>query len=403
MNQTDTRLLRFGAMIVLVLAGVTAWKWSGPDSEALLADPAKTNGSSERLAIPDAQPTAPREPIDAADLDATAAESSADAESADVSGTILLSGRVLDDLGAAFVDATVVAMSMDGVIGSKTTIAAQGRFELRLAPGAYLIGIEPRSLPVGFAPPMVRATPRCVDPSRFECPRVDLQLGEEPDEVTVHVFRESQVHGMIVDTTDRPAPNVVVMLMHVGNDYHPPTANLVETTDADGAFTFAQPFSGFFRLQVSSGSVVNNEFIPGPTPPPPVELELQSGGFYDVGALRLGGDGIRVSGRIVNQDGECFAGLTPQAYYDNRPHDGWVQDTSWTRVATATTNADGEFAFEDQFQAPLRIALVQFEDYDVLGEDPVVYWVHPVLVDLSTQPTGSERNLGDFKVLESRP
>lgn len=167
-------------------------------------------------------------------------------------------------------------------------------------------------------------------------------------------------------------------------------------TDDEGAFVFDEVFPGSFRLSFPARF---NE-SPGRTIFP-IELEVPEGDLLDLAWIHAGGGGGRVSGRVVDQDGEPFAGLAILAY-PHKPSSEGSNSHDWSSsVGLTRTGLDGRFELSGLPLARLRLSLSsEYNLREAGGQGTPAFWVPDVEVDLSQE---AQVDVGTQVVEESRP
>ncbi|MFT7670835.1 MAG: hypothetical protein ACI8X5_003548 [Planctomycetota bacterium] len=312
-----------------------------------------------------------------------------------------LTGRVVDDLGSAFLGARVSVRDAFGVSIASLHPNGSGEFYVDLKAGVYVASIDESSLPAGFHAPLEIEVDRHSYNSVFEAQEFEIPSAEGPTEIVLTVFRSAVIQGQVVDSLGDPMQGAYVSLSYAGTDHMPMVAYGSTQTDEAGNFELTQPYPGNYRLNVQDANMNLSEKTSA-LAPVVIELSIEAGQIHDVGVLQLGGAGISAQGRIVDQDGNPFAGMLVKAFPHMESREGWRPIALSYRLSQATTDLDGIFLLEN---LPQRMVRIQLEgDYELpLGERKAAFFVDPVYADLQMTVPGGTLDVGDHQLLESRP
>jgi hypothetical protein len=320
--------------------------------------------------------------------------------------TFEVTGTVLDDLEQAFSQCKVELKDSAGRVVQTVRASGQGRFVFGPGipgppeGGIYFVGIAETSLPTGFTYPTKSYLASPGISSRYETKVIGLSPETPTAEVTLHVFKEAIVTGVVTDRLGMPHESAFASLSYAGLDFMPNSGRGSALTDANGRFEIVQVFPGNFRLRVQT---LDKEMKPdGAIPPPLQELTIQGGGYYDLGYLQTGGADITIRGRIVNQDGDPFPNVPIAATPYREAQPGWRVTPLDSGIANATTDEDGVFVLEDLPQEHLRISLGDFLPGPPKAGTPA-HWVLPIFEDLGSRAPSALVELGEHALMESRP
>jgi hypothetical protein len=307
-------------------------------------------------------------------------------------------GRVLDDLESPLGGCAVVIHKEGEDGAARIAVDAQGSFALTVTPGIYEVSVDRESLPDGFVGPFERAMDRVGIQGRYENQLVEVIPEHRSAEVVLHVFKSALIYGRVVDENDQPIEGATVYVSYAGIEFVPSEARGESETDVNGDFEVQVSVAGNYRLNVMCG--LDEPLFD--IAPPTLELTIECGGVYPVGTLRAGGDGITMTGRVLDQDGEPFVGAFIECYPNIPKREGWRGAYNENDYGRTRTDAEGRFILSDLPQATIRIST--FGDWEKpLGERRVATWWTPIDVDLTNQPRSSTLDIGDHMTPESRP
>jgi hypothetical protein len=217
------------------------------------------------------------------------------------------------------------------------TSDADGRFTfVDLASGLYRVDPIP---PDGYLPVM---EPDLVVEAPDRPPGCFAQVARIPEaggsvDLLIVLLRPGRVRGIVLDATGRAAPDVRVRLQ--GFDSGQQGVHTDANCDVEGRFEIAAPPTRYrVRCVISPDSP-----LAATCRPLPVEFELREGELRELEPLRFGGDGCRVTGRVVDQQGSAFAGLDVLCWYAEEaaiPHD-WSNE-----LLRTTTDVTGAFRLD---------------------------------------------------------
>jgi hypothetical protein len=211
---------------------------------------------------------------------------------------------------------------------------AEGRFRMDgLAPGSYLVAVEPRSFLPSAAAPQTTPYGITFHPSTLDI-RQAARVAVEADGVaTAHIalvpVRGARVSGTVVSPAGTSTAGLTVSLYHAFGEFG--QGGSVTTVGADGTFVIPRMAPGTYQLAVGTlPSMFRNdgaEFVVH-------ELQIDD---RDVDGLALVlGRGATLTGRIVADAGLALAaGLRVAA--------SPVQEMSALQPLTTTAAADGTF------------------------------------------------------------
>jgi len=312
-----------------------------------------------------------------------------------------IGGVVLDDLEQRLGQGQVGVFDMEETLVAQVAVDRLGVFEVHVQPGRYQVMLSGQGLPEGFMPPRPTRILRARSQSKYEGQVVEVSELNPVADVTLHAFKSAIVWGYVVDQWGAPIEGAYLFLEYAGVDYHPPGARGEARSDAAGYFEMVMSLPGNYRLMVDALRLV--EGYEGSTiPPATVELSIEGGGVYPVGTLRTGGDGVVLTGRIINQDGEPFVGDRVACMPYGEAKEGWRHYPLAWQFAWGETDEQGVFRIEDLPASYLRIDLA--DDWEEsFGTRRVATWWKPYYIDLRGLAPGTVYDMGTEFIPESRP
>lgn len=313
-------------------------------------------------------------------------------------------GRVLDGHELPVHGARVLVYRGRRHLETLEVLGTTGAFACSLEGGhAYRLAIDPTSLRGGLSPPLLRPIPKGLesgpnDLDHLAFAYIPLAPGQV-QQVDLHARRLATASGRFTDESGHGIPGVRIQLRSWGGQ-NSSYAIHVSTTD-QGSFHFPEIYPGAFRLTMDLGTATSPEG-PSLSAPIPIDVTIQGGQHHDFGEIVVEQGPGRISGRIVDQDGEAFPGLRILCYA-NAPVEEGVPEHDWSSaVAHARTDAEGGFQLQGLPLVPLKLALTpDFTPGQAKGPGHAAIWAEPVFVDLREQ--GPTSHVGTHVVEESRP
>lgn len=317
--------------------------------------------------------------------------------------------RLLADVpGPAIAGARVAAVRGRDEVELGVTDAA-GRLAAELpGPGRYRFELAPDSLPPGLHGPGSFAT--AGEPRRgISAVEHDVEAGERL-ECTVWLREVRTLSGLVVDPFGDPVVGATVQALSA----EPGLESVAQTavTDAAGAFLLDALFPHAYALRIQhrgppTARLRDGRALAQLALPPPMFLDLRDGSRDGV-VLRITAGDVVVLGRVVDETGLPFEGLTVTASYTGpanaaEPVAASYRFTWNDKAGRAKTDRGGRFRLEGLHRAPLRIQ-VGADAASNAGPERRLLARGPDSVELALADSPRTRyDLGDIEVLRSHP
>ncbi len=310
-----------------------------------------------------------------------------------------ISGRIVDGSGNPFHPSAFRVASEGTVAGPFPTLL--GEFELDVAPGRYRFEVDETSLPKGILPPWRQdqgPSGGVAGTSGFYGREVDV-----PDEggefhVELRVFVEAVVFGRVIDHLGQPIEGVGVRLQSRAD---PTGLDATGTTDAAGRYELQAVYPGRYRTEVWIASAPDERHRTLACPLP-LDVEIPEGATVEIPTLIAGGGTKSIRGRVQNQDGQPFAGLSVLCYLARPVQPGWMPQDMGSELKRVITDASGAFELTGLPDEPVKVSVTaDWEPNAPLGRRKVAFFIDPVAVDL--RDPRLEHVIPVLTVDESRP
>lgn len=329
-------------------------------------------------------------------------------ENSTVRGTIR--GVVVDQFQRPFFPSEVRLVTErvkgKGRIEPRVLQTTQGSFEFSVdLPGIYRVELSPDKLPQGVLPPwnQGQASPGTDNP---DWPKgfhaTTVQVPEEGGEfnVVLRVFHESVVWGRVIGPGGEGVERAHVRLQ---SRTFPSGLAADAHTDNAGRYEMRGVYPRKYRMQVWLAGAANSAHRDFARPVP-LDVDILEGSMFEVPTIVVGTGMKSITGRVFNQDGQAFQGMTVLCYLAREVPEGEMPHNMGSTLATTRTDAQGHYQLTG-----LPAELVRLNpagDYitpgqETLGKRKAAFWVEPILLDLR----GSSLNYSapDQTVTESRP
>jgi hypothetical protein len=295
-----------------------------------------------------------------------------------------------------------VRVSLRGRSSPSALSDERGRAEFHnVAIGQYWVEIDPESLPPGVLPPIrqhVRANTEMPGAYRTD---VDVTPAALEQEVRIQLWRAGRIDGYVLGPAGEPVEAALVAAQSTID-----SGQSVRGFSADDGYYALEAPPGIYWMQVFTDP---NDTPPGPGgvryedlgPPPPLPFELGPNQAVRLN-LVLGGGACFVTGRVVDERGDPFVGLSVLAYYRNEPDDGLPRMTWGNRAGQDVTDSNGEYTLQGLYSAPIAIQVAP-EGYlprTPIGSNQLARPVDTIELDLRTE---SEARAPERVALRSRP
>lgn len=313
----------------------------------------------------------------------------------------VINGVVLDDFDRPFSAARVEVHERKlGLLDSRA-VGNDGRFSAALyLPGTYSVRLDESSLPEGVLGPWRQETETPGAGSSYEAQKIVVPPEGGSFTAELRIFTAAVVRGSVIGPGWEPVEGVQVRVLSAAAHGQPTSMNGSTQTAADGSFEITRLRAGLYRLEVITESAAE-EMYREMVSPLPQDIEILGAGFYDVGALQVGGGGNTVRGRVVDQDGTPFAGVQVIAYPGAEPAEGFMPYGISPYLASSVTDSSGFYELDKLPGAVLKVQAATDYMERPLGERRAAFWVEPLLVD-----TSGNRGLYEVPAItvpESRP
>ena len=317
-------------------------------------------------------------------------------------------GRVIDHRGQGVHPATVTLHDRSGPKQRQRDADVEGLFAFRVSAGRYTLRVEEESLPRGLVPPWNQTSGMRLYQGRppygagYYAPQIDVPEQGGEFSVDLRVFAPSVVAGYVTTHDGDPIEGAMVRLQSCSASA-PPALEFTTTTDGSGRYEASNVYPAMYRTEVYLQEATEERFR-DLTKPLPERVVVEEGGVYELPTLVAGGGVEVIEGRIVDQDGAPFEGLTVLCYLslpvaaDEAPH-GWS-----SLVASERTDAEGRFVLRDLPSVQVKVQAASDADYAPnlpLGRRRAAFWVEPIEVDLHA--AGEHVVLPTQRVDASRP
>lgn len=318
-----------------------------------------------------------------------------------------VSVRIVDSVGHHVYRGEVLILQHHKILQTLAPHKEDGLFHCELpANEAYEFMVKPDSLDSGLLPQLLRSRgtqkDRALkDPYNLEhFARVYVRLKAHDNlSLDLKVGTAVRPYGQVIGPSGNPLEGIMVVLSALDQE----ASGLTEAsmTKEDGRFAFEEIFPGNHRLMfhVAHGKVPNGESW---NPSAPRDVELLPGQDMDLGVIQIGGGQCSVSGWIVNQEGQPFAGLPLLCFSNQEVEERLNPHTFASELGRTVTNAEGHFSLTGLEAGPVIISLTpEYNPRFVLGAGHPAMWEPNVEVALSSATP--HVNLGGLTVQESRP
>lgn len=318
-----------------------------------------------------------------------------------------VSVRIVDSFGTPIHHGEVMVLHHRKVLQTLTMDSVDGLFYCELpASEPYAFMVNPDSLEGGLLPQLMRS--RSTQNENFQKDSTGMEffaktlvLLKPNDDLSIELIvgAPASAYGRVLGPNWEPLEGVMVVL----SGLDPRAGDLSESsmTNQTGEFTFQEVFPGNYRqtLHVAPGKIPEGENW---NPPAPRDVEILPGQEMDLGDARIGGGQCSVSGSIVNQDGNPFAGLPVLCYSNQKVEEGLDPHTFVSELGKAITDTNGNFTISGLEAGRVSISLTpEFNPRFVLGAGHPAMWEPNVEVELESD--GTHMDLGELLVEESRP
>ncbi|MBC8369302.1 MAG: carboxypeptidase regulatory-like domain-containing protein [Planctomycetes bacterium] len=298
----------------------------------------------------------------------------------------VITGRIVDSEGIQIFEGRVVVLHNDEQLGTFEISRAQSDFRFEL-PGRehYWVKVESDSLSGGYITELSK---------QF----IDLQpSANENIELTVSL--SANASGRVLNPDGQPVSGVLVRL--VGIDAIHGSIAKEDVTKEDGTFAMNNLFPGNQRLQI----FVDEAMVPENknwNPPSPTDYLLRAGSAFDFGDIYLGTGMKTIRGRLVNQDGNAFAGMQVMCYSNEEVAEGATPHNWGSNLSYVLTDEHGYFELLGLPDIPVSLSITPlYTPGKVLGAGHAAMWEPKIDVDL--RDSSNVVDIGEYTVDESRP